>query len=127
MNTLKLILPAVMLMSLIPSAVYADTNPTNDPAANVELQAEEKIDDGFKKFGYLTGLALGCVDQAQKTQLEREAMDVNSKITRLFGIDRAFLFTAAFGYGSSVELKIEECKTVLENYEARIASFRKGE
>jgi len=127
MNTRKLILPAVMLMSILASAVYADTHVSNDTAANAEIQAEEKIDEGFKKFGYLTGLALGCVDKAQSTQLEREAMDVNAKITRLFGIDRAFLFTAAFGYGSSVELNIEECKTVLEKYEARIASFRKGE
>lgn len=90
------------------------------------LQAEAEIDDGLKKFGYLTGLSLGCVTSEQKADLEREAMDVNSEIARTLGLDRAFLFSASFGYGSNIELKIEECAEVLKRYEEKIDSFRKS-
>lgn len=87
---------------------------------------EEQLDEGLKGFGYLAGLALGCVVQEQRKLLEREALDLNAEITRLLGTDRAFLFSAAFGNGTGVTLKVEECKTVLERYSARVAKFRQG-
>lgn len=91
-----------------------------------EPDAEEKLDEGLKGFGYLAGLALGCVAAEQRTALEREAMDLNAEIGRLLGLDRAFLFAAGFGHGTGVELKIEDCKPVLTRYEARVAKFRQG-
>lgn len=87
---------------------------------------EEQLDEGLKGFGYLTGLALGCVAKEQRKALEREAMDVNADITRLLGVDRAFLFTASFGHGTSVELPVDDCKAVLVRYQARVAKFRQG-
>ncbi|QYJ75333.1 hypothetical protein K0H79_18690 [Shewanella sp. FJAT-52076] len=101
-------------------AVYADEKPV-DP-----LQVEAEIDEGLKKFGYMTGLALACVATEQKDALEREAMDINSEISRTLGGDRAFLFAASFGYGSNIVLKVDECTEVLKRYEERVASFRKG-
>jgi hypothetical protein len=87
---------------------------------------EEQIDEGLKGFGYVAGLALGCVVDKQRNALEREAMDLHAEISRLLGLDRAFLFTASFGHGTGVELKTEDCKTVLTRYEARVAKFRQG-
>jgi hypothetical protein len=87
---------------------------------------EEQIDEGLKGFGYVAGLALDCVAREQRNALEREAMDLNAEISRLLGIDRAFLFAASFGHGTGVELKVEECKAVLSRYEARVAKFRQG-
>lgn len=88
--------------------------------------AEEQIDEGLKGFGYVAGLALGCVAKEQRKAMEREVMDLNAEISRLLGIDRAFLFTAGFGHGTSVELTIEDCKTVLGRYEGRVMKFRQG-
>lgn len=101
------------------------------PVAPAAAQAaaadpEEPLDEGLKGFGYLAGLALGCVAQEQRKLLEREALDLNAEITRLLGTDRAFLFTAAFGNGTGIVLKVEECKTVLARYSARVAKFRQG-
>lgn len=105
-------------LAMCPAAMSQSAPAGSDP--------EEQIDEGLKGFGYMAGLALGCVAKEQRTALEREAMDLNSEIGRLLGIDRAFLFTAAFGNGTSVELKIEDCKAVLTRYEARVAKFRQG-
>jgi len=98
---------------------------TSAAAAAAEIpDPEEQLDEGFKGFGYLAGLALGCVTDAQRPVLEREALDLSAGIARLFGTDRAFLFSAAFGYGTSVELEVKECEAVLAKYDGRVASFR---
>ncbi|MDI5876599.1 hypothetical protein ODY78_13120 [Shewanella xiamenensis] len=111
---------ATLVMAIFLPLTYADDTAV-DP-----LKAEAEVDDGLKKFGYMTGLALGCVASEQKAALEREAMDINNEISRTLGGDRAFLFAASFGYGSNIELKVDECVEVLKRYEERIASFRKG-
>lgn len=111
-----LLLCAGLALSLM--AVSASPPAGSDP--------EEQIDEGLKGFGYMAGLSLGCVATEQRKALEREVMDLNAEISRLLGIDRAFLFTASFGNGTGVELKIEDCKTVLTRYEARVAKFRQG-
>lgn len=89
-------------------------------------QIEEELDDGLKGFGYLTGLATGRVVEQQRSTLEREAMDLHAETTRLLGSDRTFLFSAGFGHGTGVELKLDECKTVLVRYEARVTRFRQA-
>jgi hypothetical protein len=111
-----LVLSAGLVLS--PMALANTAAAASDP--------EEKIDEGLKGFGYVAGLSLGCVATEQRKAMEREVMDLNAEISRLLGIDRAFLFTAAFGHGTSVELKTEDCKAVLSRYEGRVAKFRKG-
>lgn len=108
---------AVSVLLPLPAAAETPT-PTPDP--------EEALDEGLKQFGYLAGLARGCVAEEQQTDLEREALDLHAGIGRLLGTDRAFLFAAAFGYGTSVVVEIEQCKEVLSKYEERVQSFRAG-
>lgn len=88
---------------------------------------EERLDEGLKQFGYLTGLARGCVAEAQKTALEREAMDLNNSIGRLLGTDRAFLYSSSFGYGTTIKSDVKECGEILKNYDARVEKYRKGQ
>lgn len=88
------------------------------------VETEEKLDEALKRFGYLAGLARGCVVNEQQSALEREVLDLNASITRLFGVDRAFLFSSAFGYGTSVEVTTDECVEVMKNYELRVARHR---
>jgi hypothetical protein len=85
---------------------------------------EEEVDEGLRRFGYLAGLARGCVVNGQQTDLEREAVDLHAGIARLLGTDRGFLFAAAFGYGTSVAVETADCQDVLSRYEARVAAFR---
>lgn len=88
--------------------------------------AEERVDDGLKNFGYLAGLTRGCLVDAQVEELEREVLDLHGTVGRLLGTDRAFLFAAAFGYGTSVLTAQEDCASVVARYEARVESFRGG-
>ena len=88
------------------------------------LSLEEQVDNGLKNFGYIAGLSRGCVAESQQEAFERDVMEMTAAITRLLGGDRAFLFSAAFGYGTSVEIERENCAEVLKQYENRSAKFR---
>lgn len=114
---LALPVPAALAQAAPPAASAA-------PATTAQIDNEDEIDQGLKRFGYLTGLALGCVTDAQRPLLQREALDLNAEINRLLGGDRAFLYAAAFGYGTSTSIKADECKQVLQRYEERVKQFR---
>jgi hypothetical protein len=111
--------------AMLACVAYA-AEPVAGKSADAPLDAEEQLDEGLKSFGYLTGLARGCVVPEQRTKLEREALDLSGAIARLFGTDRAFLFASAFGYGTSVTVETRECAEVLRNYDQRVARFRAG-
>ncbi|MBF0255175.1 MAG: hypothetical protein HQL47_01670 [Gammaproteobacteria bacterium] len=114
------ILPSLLLASgLLLAGV---TSPVLSTEA--EADAEAQLDESLKRFGYLTGLARGCVVEQQQTDLEREALDIHAGIGRLLGTDRAFFFSSSFGYGTSVSLEAKECAEVLQRYEERVAKFR---
>ena len=116
---------AVFALSLhAADSAGAESGATAAAATAEPIDPEEQLDDGFKRFGYLAGLARGCVKEEQRPTLEREALDLHSGISRLFGTDRAFLFTAAFGFGTSVSLEIKECEEVIAAYDQRVANFR---
>jgi hypothetical protein len=88
------------------------------------LDEEEALDESLKSFGYLSGLARGCVVPAQRGKLEREVLDLAAVIARLFGTDRSFLYASGFGYGTSIQISTAECSEVLQQYDARVAKFR---
>jgi hypothetical protein len=124
----KATLTIAMFLGLIAPIAGAQQSatPAAPPPTTSAVDPEEQVDDGLKAFGYLTGLALGCVAKEQRVALEREAVDLNAEISRLMGADRAFLYAAAFGYGTTVRLPAEDCRPVLDRYEMRVAKFREG-
>jgi hypothetical protein len=89
-----------------------------------DVDSEERLDEALKKFGYLAGLAQNCVVEKQKAALEREVLELNGSLARLLGVDRAFLFSVAYGYGTSVAVETKDCAEVLRSYEARVAKHR---
>ena len=117
-----LLAPLLSLLMSVTAVHAAEPASANSPEST--LDAEEQLDDGLKSFGYLTGLALGCVVEDQRVSLETEAIDLHAAIGRLLGTDRAFLFSSAFGYGTTVEVETKDCKEVLDRYDARVAKFR---
>lgn len=125
-DTRKWIPALIAAFALQPFAMAADEPPATETEAAV-MDAEEQLDEGLKSFGYLAGLARGCVVEAQRPALEREALDLNAGIARLLGIDRAFLFASSFGYGTNIVVEAKDCPEVLKAYEARVEDYRSGQ
>jgi hypothetical protein len=122
-------LPALLAtIALQPHAQAADApaTPAEKNVATAMADEEEQVDEGLKRFGYLAGLARGCVIDAQRVDFEREALDLHAAIARLLGTDRAFLFASSFGYGTNVEIETKDCPEVLKNYDQRVEKFRAG-
>jgi hypothetical protein len=117
---------AVALAFSMFQAVHAAETavPSAPPVSAVD--EEEQVDEGLKRFGYLAGLARGCVVDTQRADLEREALDLHAAIGRLLGTDRAFLFASAFGYGTTVQVETKDCPEVLTTYDERVAKYRAG-
>jgi hypothetical protein len=119
-------LPALIAMVALQPYAHAAEPAATSAAAPTAVDEEEQVDEGLKRFGYLAGLARGCVVETQRVDLEREALDLHAGIARLLGTDRAFLFASSFGYGTTVAVETKDCAEVLQTYEARVAKFRAG-
>ena len=125
-TNIRKFLPALIATLALQPYAHAAEPATTSAAAPTPVDEEEQVDEGLKRFGYLAGLARGCVVEAQRVDLEREALDLHAGIARLLGTDRAFLFASSFGYGTTVAVETKDCADVLQNYEARVAKFRAG-
>lgn len=126
MTDIRKFVPAfVATLALQPYAHAADAPTEKSMAVAIEGE-EEQLDEGLKRFGYLAGLARGCVVDRQRVDLEREALDLNAAIARLLGTDRAFLFASSFGYGTNVVVEVKDCADVLKAYDQSVAKFRAG-
>lgn len=112
--------------SMLQVAHAEDGRAPGATAPTSAIDEEEQLDEGLKRFGYLAGLARGCVVEAQRVELEREALDLNAAIARLLGTDRAFLFASSFGYGTNVVIETKDCADVLKAYDQSVAKFRAG-
>ena len=116
---------ALAFLLVVPALEAAEQEATAPPPAEA-VDEEELLDESLKRFGYLAGLSRGCVVEEQRADVEREALDLHAAIGRLLGTDRAFLFAASFGYGTSVEVETKDCAEVLKNYDERVEKFRAG-
>jgi hypothetical protein len=123
---LRKFLPILLATIALQPLAHAAEVPTEKSLAAAVADEEERLDEGLKGFGYLAGLARGCVIDAQRVDLEREALDLHAAIARLLGTDRAFLFASSFGYGTNVVVETKDCAEVLKNYELRVEKFRAG-
>jgi hypothetical protein len=117
---------AVALAFSMLQDVHAAETPAPSAPATTAVDEEEQLDESLKRFGYIAGLARGCVVETQRADLEREALDLHAAIGRLLGTDRAFLFSSAFGYGTNVQVETKDCAEVLSAYDQRVAKFRAG-
>jgi len=117
---------AVALAFSMLQDVHAAETPAPSAPATTAVDEEEQLDESLKRFGYIAGLARGCVVETQRADLEREVLDLHAAIGRLLGTDRAFLFSSAFGYGTNVQVETKDCAEVLSAYDQRVAKFRAG-
>ncbi len=70
---------------------------------------DQSFDDALKEFGYAGGAAWQCAEDEDKGEIVESAMTVYNRVAQLFGTDRAFFFSAAFGAGTVDEIEAGEC------------------
>ena len=94
------------------------------PAAAQDGGEEDAFDDALKDYGYAGGAAWQCAEDADKGEIVESAIHVYNRLSQLFGTDRAFFFSAAFGAGTVDGIESGDCP----RYAAEFAEgLQKGE
>ena len=117
---------AVAAVWLLPGMVAPRHEVLALPAVQDAADAEDaQMDEALKKFGYVSGQACQCrAAGPDRTQHERQALEIATGVLRLFGSDRAFYYAAAFGAGVSNELDAAACPEVVKQYDAMLAKVK---
>jgi hypothetical protein len=103
------------------AAVFAQQAPAQAPAQAADDAEEEAFDEQLRAFGYWSGTAFGCVEEAKQAEVERKVLDTFNGIARLFGTDRAFFFAAAFGNGTTNKVDAAKCPEFLDKFQKATA------
>jgi hypothetical protein len=75
---------------------------------------EEKLDDSFRKFGSAAGAAYQCTAEADREKLVTDVRQAYTRISQLFGTDRAFYFAVHFGNASQAPFDKAKCPELLK-------------
>ncbi len=105
---------ASMLLLFISGIACAAETPDED----------ERLDNGLRDYGYVTGQAYQCVADENKKAAVSTALEIATGILRLFGSDRAFYFATAFGIGSAEAVDAEKCPELIEQYHQMTAKLK---
>jgi hypothetical protein len=111
-NMKKLALIVTILISLGTQSAIAQTTDME----------EEQFDDAIEQFGYLSGNAFQCATSGEATVIEKQAMQSFTGISRLFGTDRAFFYSAAYGVGATAEIDKNKCSEYIRQFQETMDS-----
>jgi hypothetical protein len=115
---------SILACSVVTATAASAQEAPAAPVTETAMDPEEKLDEGLKRFGYLAGVARGCITETQRPALDRETLNLHATIARLLGTDRAYLFATSMGFGTSVTVDVKDCPNLLSAYEARVAKHR---
>jgi len=87
--------------------------PTFASAAEDE---EAMFDESVRNFGFTSGAAHQCAGPAKRPEIESDALRAFSGLVRLFGSDHAFMYAAAFGAGSTMQIDRSKCPEHLASF-----------
>jgi len=88
----------------------------NAIAQTTDLE-EEQFDKAIEQFGYLSGNAFQCSASTDAEAIEKQAMQAFTGISRLFGTDRAFFYSAAYGVGATAEIDQSKCSEYIRQFQ----------
>lgn len=81
------------------------------------------MDAVIRKLGFIAGQVTQCkTGEADKTKLEKTALDLANGIPRLFGSDRAFYFAATYGAGATEKIEQSKCPEAIQGSSRRSRS-----
>ncbi len=74
-----------------------------------EDDEEIRFEESLRGFGFTSGAAYQCASIEDRGSVQTQALKAYSGLIRLFGSDQAFLYAAAFGAGSTMQIDRAKC------------------
>ncbi len=104
-----------------PEAEILATETAEDKTAKI---AEAAFEKSIMEFGELAGAAYACLaDDADLQRHEVRVFDAYSKLIQLFGSERAFKFSASYGYGTAEPNDEEQCTEIVDQFEDKYGAI----
>ena len=110
-RTRDVVLTAMLLAGLAGSAFAAD-----EPKKGSD--ADEEFMLGIRKVGVMVGEAFVCTGDAAGTGVGQDALQLANQIAPHFGLQAAFVFSGAFGYGTGHTFDKATCPATLANFKS---------
>jgi len=103
---MRLILTACTLAALLTASARADdVKKGND--------ADPEFMTGVKKLGVMSGEAFICTPEADRQGVGEDALSLANQIALHFGLQIAFIYSGAFGWGSGHDFDHKTCADTL--------------
>ncbi len=122
---------SALLLGCCATGTFAqDPSPAPEIPAN-ETQEDKAartqdvdFDESIMEFGKLAGAAYAClVIDADLKRHEARVFDAYSKLIQLFGTERAFKFSASYGYGTAEQNDEKQCAEVVDQFKDKYAGI----
>ena len=94
-------------LELMPPVLAAQTGTTG------QMDDDEQLDEKFRKFGRAAGAAYQCTPEAERENFGTDIRRAYTKISQLFGTDRAFFFAVNFGDATDEPFDKAKCSELM--------------
>ena len=92
--------------------------------ASTAEDEDARFEESVRNFGFTSGAARQCAEPAKRPQIESDALKAFSGLVRLFGTDHAFMYAAAFGAGSAMQIDRSKCPDYAASFDESMNKHR---
>lgn len=85
---------------------------------------DARFEESVRNFGFTSGAAHQCAEPAKRPQIESGALKAFSGLVRLFGTDHAFMYAAAFGAGTAMQIDRSKCPDYADSFDKSMNKHR---
>ena len=78
--------------------------------------ADEAFMTGIRKIGVMSGEAFTCSNEADQPKVGQAVIDLATQVSLHFGLQAAFVYSGAFGYGMGHDFDHKACPQALEDF-----------
>jgi hypothetical protein len=106
---MRSILTAIALAVSLNAPAFAD-------AVKKGNDADPDFMTGVKKLGVMSGETFSCSPEADRQSVGEDALALANQIALHFGLQVAFIYSGAFGWGSGHDFDHKTCPDTLANF-----------
>jgi hypothetical protein len=110
-----------IVASCLLAATFAAALAENAPKKGSD--ADDAFMTGIRKIGVMTREAFACSSEADQPKVGQAAVDLATQISLHFGLQAAFVYSGAFGYGMGHDFDHKTCPQALEDFKDLQAKY----
>lgn len=104
-------------LPLVQGAHAQGTLPQDTAEGKAAQEADAAFDKAIVEFGQLAGASYACLAEDQDLKVhETRVFSAYTRLVQMFGTERAFKFSAAYGYGTAEANDEKKCAEIVDQF-----------